>query len=271
MALGYHNTWLSRHLASIQDRSAMSLPFVRTALSAFGLDPAKRRERHDRIPEATAEDEAVLAIAARYSMSGRLRHWSLLQSVRYVVQKGIEGDIVECGVWKGGNLILCGLALKALGASRRIWGFDTFEGMSEPGEADHAIGKTEPAHLRWRNSQRDGVTDWSYAPYAEVERNYRAEVGDGNLTLVKGKVEDTLDRPENVPGTIAILRLDTDWYDSTKKELEVLYPRLQRGGLLVVDDYGHWAGAKKAVNEYFAGDPILLQRIDYTARVHVKV
>jgi hypothetical protein len=88
--------------------------------------------------------------------------------------------------------------------------------------------------------------------------------------LVRGPVEETL--PAAAPERLALLRLDTDWYASTRHELEHLYPRLVDGGVLIVDDYGHWQGARQAVDEYFAGTapPPLLHRIDYTARIGVK-
>ena len=93
----------------------------------------------------------------------------------------------------------------------------------------------------------------------------------GLVHLVKGRVEETI--PEHAPDSIAFLRLDTDWYESTKHELEHLFPRLSRHGVLIVDDYGHWKGARKAVDEYFAENKIkiLLSRVDYTGRVAVKL
>jgi hypothetical protein len=231
----------------------------------------KRQARRDAIPEAAPEDNAILDSAARYSQASRARLWSLLQAMQHIARAGVEGDIVECGVWKGGNLVLCGLMAKRLKLDRRIWGFDTFTGMSMPTDADVPLNGGETVHAKWQERQKTGgITDWAYAPYEEVERNFRTEVGTSNLTLVKGKVEDTLTQGANIPDKIAILRLDTDWYESTKVELDVLYPRLQKGGVLIIDDYGHWAGAKKAVDEYFATQPIWLHRIDYTGRLHVK-
>jgi hypothetical protein len=259
-----------RALRPGQHKKNMASRIINSMLRTVGLDPAKRRERRERIVEMTAEEQNILAVASRYSMTGQLRQWSLLQAMEHVARKGIEGDIVECGVWKGGNLILCGLMAKKLHLSKRIWGFDTFEGMSEPTAHDFTLDKAAAAITKWRERRKSGFTDWTYSPYEEVERNFRTEVGTADLRLVRGKVEDTLERPENIPGKIAILRLDTDWYESTRKELDVLYPRLQRGGVLIVDDYGHWAGAKKAVDEYFAGNPVWLHRIDYSARLHIK-
>jgi len=92
----------------------------------------------------------------------------------------------------------------------------------------------------------------------------------GRLHFVRGPVETTL--PEHAPERLALLRLDTDWYESTRHELQHLYPRLSEGGVLIVDDYGHWEGARRAVDEYFERHPPapLLNRIDYTGRIAVK-
>jgi O-methyltransferase len=86
---------------------------------------------------------------------------------------------------------------------------------------------------------------------------------------VKGKVEDTI--PANIPERIALLRLDTDFYRSTRHELEHLYPRLERGGVLIIDDYGAYVGARQATDEYFASRPFLLNRIDEHVRCGVKL
>ena len=235
-----------------------------------GRKPKRQRSIADVIPEASAEEIELLTIAARYSMTSTPRLWAVVQAMQHIARQRIEGDIVECGVWKGGNLILCALMAQKLGLARRIWGFDTFEGMAEPGEQDVRIGTSETFGAHWQAATRDGVTDWCYSPYEEVEQNFRKEVRAGDLRLVKGKVEDTLKDLANVPDKIALLRLDTDWYESTKSELDVLYPRLQPGGVLIIDDYGYWAGAKKAVDEYFGAAPLWLHRIDHTCRLAIK-
>jgi O-methyltransferase len=104
---------------------------------------------------------------------------------------------------------------------------------------------------------------------AEVQAAMRSTgYPEHQIGYVSGRVEETI--PESAPSEIALLRLDTDWYGSTRHELEHLYPRLVSGGVLIVDDYGHYAGARQAVDEYFAGRPILLARVDYTGRMAVK-
>jgi hypothetical protein len=180
---------------------------------------------------------------------------------------GIEGDIVECGVFRGGNMMLAKELCRDISVARRFYLFDTFSGMSEPTDDD--VSPVErPARETYQEVRRDTYTDWVYAPLEEVEENFRRNhLLDDSVFFIKGKVEDTLVDESQLPDRIALLRLDTDWYESTKIELEVLYPRLVSGGVLIIDDYGHWAGARKAVDEYFENEPVLLNRVDYTARL----
>ena len=220
--------------------------------------------------EATADESSMLAIAGRYSMTSKARLWATLQAMQHIAREKIDGDLVECGVWKGGNLVLFGLMAKKLGLTRTIWGYDTFEGMSAPTDEDVRISTAETAKEMLPSFTKNGVTEWCYSPYQEVEQNFRREVGDAPLKLIKGKVEDTLSVVSNIPDRIAILRLDTDWYESTRKELDVLYPRLEKGGVLIIDDYGYWAGSKKAVDEYFSDRSVWLHRVDHSCRLVIK-
>jgi predicted O-methyltransferase YrrM len=115
------------------------------------------------------------------------------------------------------------------------------------------------------------VNEWCFSPLEEVERNLRSTgIDPARLRFVEGKVEDTI--PATAPERISVLRLDTDWYESTWHELTHLYPRLSPGGVLIVDDYGHWQGAREAVDRYFGevAEPILLARTDYTGRIGVR-
>ena len=102
---------------------------------------------------------------------------------------------------------------------------------------------------------------------SKFDKNYQ-----NNLVFVKGKVEQTLEDEKNIPKKISLLRLDTDFYESTKKEMEILYPRLQNKGVLIIDDYGHWKGSKKAVDDYFKNDLNFkfFHRIDYASRLYIK-
>jgi hypothetical protein len=158
-------------------------------------------------------------------------------------------------------------------ADRDLYLFDTFQGMPAPTEDDVFSAYDGYSPMRhWRRRRRsDDANAWHYVPAEEVRAallstGYPAE----RIHLVEGRVEDTL--PASAPEAIALLRLDTDWYESTKHEMTHLYPRLSPGGVLLLDDYGHYEGARRAVDEYFAaeGGRPLLSRIDYTGRVGVK-
>jgi len=148
--------------------------------------------------------------------------------------------------------------------------FDTFAGMPAATEFDRRYDGVDAADLQAEYAKAGQI--WCHSPLDEVTRNMLGTgYPKGRIRFVKGKVEDTL--PEASPQTIALLRLDTDWYESTKHELVHLYPRLVTGGVLIVDDYGHWEGARRAVDEYIEASNlrILLARTDYTGRLAVKM
>ncbi len=193
------------------------------------------------------------------------------RAVKYVVANDIPGDFVECGVWKGGNTMMVAHTLMALGeSSRRIFLYDTFEGMSEPTEKDISY-REEGAVNEWNASQKNGYNDWCYSPIDEVRKNLESTGYPlDKIVFVKGKVEDTI--PGKVPDHIAILRLDTDWYESTFHELLHLFPLLSKGGFLIVDDYGYWKGAREAVDKYFEEHKvnIFMNRLDNSARGGIK-
>jgi hypothetical protein len=212
-------------------------------------------ERSDLPPAFLQEREHVAA----FSLVSIERDYALYESVRYIVAAGITGDIVECGVWAGGSAAMAARALQAMGAAdRRIWLYDTFGEFPHPGE-----------HDEWYDGgQGARQSPHTMAPsLEEVQRNMATTYHD-DVVFVKGRVEDTI--PAQAPTEIALLRLDTDWYGSTRHELEHLYPRLNNGGVLIVDDYGHYQGARRAVDEYFHNRPVLLNRIDYTGRLVIK-
>lgn len=225
-------------------------------------------------PKDFRDDEIETCEAVRpYTMTSRERVVSLVRAVRYVVGNGVEGDFVECGVWRGGSMMAVARTLLALGETGRdLHLFDTFEGMPAPTELDF---KTNEAHgvtsRKWRESQRGGHNDWCYASLEDVRS---AVLGTGypaeRIHFVKGKVEDTL--PGRAPRKIALLRLDTDFYESTRHEMLHLYPRLVAGGLFISDDYNTWEGARRAVDEYLAGRkiPLFLGRIDASGVMGVK-
>jgi O-methyltransferase len=197
--------------------------------------------------------------------------YGLWQSVRHLVRHGIAGDVVECGVWRGGSSQLAALAFTQAGdADRRFWLYDTFSGMSAPTERDRsAEGAATDLWTSLQGFRRERFL--AEASLEVVKATMRSTgVEPERVTFVEGKVEDTI--PATAPERIALLRLDTDWYESTRHELEHLWPRLSPGGVLIVDDYGHWAGAREAVDEFFAGrdDAPMLTRLDFTERIAIK-
>jgi hypothetical protein len=197
--------------------------------------------------------------------------YSMFQAARYIARARVGGEVVECGVWRGGSSMMAALTLVGEGdLDRRFWLYDTFEGMPEPGDEDFGL-HGEDAHAEWQRNQRCSINEWCYAPLEEVIANLLVTgLRRDQLELVEGKVEDTI--PARVPERIALLRLDTDWYESTYHELFHLFPLLSPGGVLVLDDYGHWGGVRNAVDRYLEehGIHLLLNRIDYAGRLAIK-
>jgi hypothetical protein len=206
-----------------------------------------------------------------FTMTSPERVKALWDAVLYVVRAQIPGSIVECGVWRGGSMMVAALALQSdRETDRDLYLFDTFQGMVEPGPHDLRHDDVHAADIL-SEPEIPGGTPWrAVSTLDEVQRNMRS-VGypDERIHYVEGRVEDTV--PQEAPHEIAILRLDTDWYESTKHELVHLFPRIAPGGVLIIDDYDFWQGAKRAVDEYFreTAVPILLMRIDEEARLAV--
>jgi O-methyltransferase len=242
--------------------------------------PLNRNKRSRRkvvkFPIELSEDELKIVahvIDNRLSMTSPERLFTTIMACRHAVDRHIEGDFVECGVWRGGNAMLAAAVLKANGSGRKLYLYDTFEGMTAPSDEDTALRDGARARDLYLERRRDTHNEWCYASIEDVKSNFlRAGLLDENVVFVKGDVLQTLQDERNIPRKIAVLRLDTDWYESTRRELEVLYPRLSVGGVLILDDYGYWAGAKKATDEYFAanGHRPFLQYIDHEGRVGVK-
>jgi O-methyltransferase len=244
---------------------------VKAALERGGWELSRTADREiEALADLTEADREIVSRVNPYTMTSMARRASLLGAVDHIVRRRIAGDIVECGVWRGGSMMAVALALIARGdTSRHLFLYDTFEGMSEPTEDDRSVsGESAKAQMA-RTPRGQGV--WCQAGLDDVRTNlgstgYPLE----RIHFIQGKVEDTV--PQTVPQRIALLRLDTDWYESTRHELAHLYPLLAPHGILIVDDYGHWQGAKRAVDEYFAHSavPVYLHRVDYTARLVVK-
>jgi len=209
-----------------------------------------------------------------YTMTSLERVYALKTAVQYLVNNNIRGSYVECGVWKGGSCMMIANTLMQLNAlSEEIWLYDTFSGMTNPTNEDIEIETNLKGMelLDNINKSTDKFNMWAYAPKDIVIKNMESTgFPTDKIKYIQGKVEETL--IQHRPSKIALLRLDTDWYESTKKELEDLYPLLVNGGVLIIDDYGHFEGAKKAVDEYFKkiNQYPLMHRIDYSGRLIIK-
>jgi O-methyltransferase len=203
-----------------------------------------------------------------YTLTPPDRIMGLINAVRYVAQAGIEGDIAECGVWRGGSMMIAARTLLDEGDTSRVLHlYDTFEYM--PPAEDRDIDFNGRAAKEYY-PKLVGLPEYAFLPLEDVQAALEATGYPADqLRLIKGLVEDTL--PEHAPEKLALLRLDTDLYRSTKHELECLFPRIVEGGVLIIDDYGHFWGARDAVDEYFAerGIRILLNRMDYSGRLAI--
>lgn len=223
-------------------------------------------------PDFTSDHRSIIRAARPYTMTSPERLYSLLEAVRYIVQNQIPGAVVECGVWRGGSMMAAALMLSQLDrADRELYLFDTFNGMPKPKSVDRTYDGTAGGEIFEDLQTGDDCSDYCRASLDEVQEVLKSSnYPMSNVHFIKGKVEETV--PEYAPTPIALLRLDTDWYDSTKHELSHLFPRLSHGGVLIIDDYGHWHGCRKAVDEYFshADRRIYLARIDYTGRIGIK-
>lgn len=222
-------------------------------------------------------ERAILSRVRPLTMTSIERILATIDATRYVASRGVPGSLVECGVWRGGSVLAMILTLQNLGIDDRdIYLYDTFAGMTEPTAVD-VSAQDGPALPAWKEAAAQGrrAWDWAFAPDVYGLEQVRTAVlssgyPESRMHFVAGPVEETI--PGVAPNSIALVRLDTDWYESTRHELVHLYPRLESHGVLLIDDYGHWRGARRAVDEYFSEHPPrpMLGRIDYTGRIALK-
>jgi O-methyltransferase len=198
--------------------------------------------------------------------------YTTYKAAKYLLANNIAGDFVESGVYEGAQCAFLSLALQRLGgADRMIYLYDTYEGMPQPTAKDLDLNKQEAAIEKFNRLQQGGVSEWNSCSLDQVRSNVLATGYDeSKLRFVQGKVQDSL--REVYPENIAFLRLDTDFYESTQAEMNVLFPRLASGGVFIVDGYGRWAGQQQAVDEHLAEHGIepLLLRSGYNDWVAIK-
>ncbi len=258
----------------MSDVRILARRFTQSALGRYGysLQPldASAAESEWGLSDS---DRLIVRIACRYSMAGTRRMAALVSSVEYCIREGIQGDFVECGVWRGGSALAIALKLEQMGVTdRNLWLYDTFEGMTAPGalDVDAATGSEADALMRL-TEVGDGNNVWAFATLDEVRKTLSLSAYPvSRFIFVVGDVTTTL--ASQAPERVSLLRLDTDFYDSTKTEMEILYPRVSSRGLVIIDDYGHWQGARAAVDEFLApmSTRPLMVPLDYTGRLLLK-
>ena len=220
----------------------------------------------------TKEEQEVFSKVQPFTATSIERVVGLINAIEYLTKNKIEGDFVECGVWRGGSMMAAMLALLRLGdTSRHFHLFDTYEGMTPPTSKDVTSDGAKAADLLAGSGSQKRNGYWCYASLEDVQRNvFSTGYPQEKIHFIKGPVEETL--PAHAPKHIALLRLDTDWYESTKHELVHLYPNLCQGGVLILDDYGYWQGSRRAVDEYLNDLKFkpLLNKLDGPGRISVK-
>ena len=255
---------------------------VNKVLNVFGRELRKVKKRRKGVPtfydeydmglgyDLETEANEGIKIVRKNTMMPYVNLLTLYEQAVYCENNNIEGDFVECGVWKGGSTMAAALSLMDEGqTNRKLYLYDTFDGMSEPTEADRSYQGVSAATIL--ESSAAGEEFWCRSPIEEVKANLDSTgYPSDKVHYIKGKVEETI--PGSLPGKISVLRLDTDWYESTKHELTHLFPLLVEGGFLIIDDYGFWEGARKAVDEFFeaSSKKYFLHRIDSTGRLIIK-
>lgn len=247
--------------------------FIRKQLHKAGYDIVKTEKTSVWPEDFETLHQQVVSKVQPYTMTSPERIYGLIEAVKYITKHQISGDIVECGVWKGGSMLAVAETLLQIGDStRKLFLYDTFEGMPPPTKDDVSYNDEAAQALLDQDADKASSNVWAYSTLETVQRTMSLSTYPSqNISYVRGKVEDTI--PGTIPEQIALLRLDTDWYESTRHEMIHLFPRLVKGGVLIIDDYGFWKGARKAIDEYLEENNIqlLLNRLDFTGRIGVKL
>ena len=252
------------------------LRYLKRFLFSKGITVSRNRSKTNSSPvELDASDLEIINYvrAANLSMGSYDNLYTTALACKHVIEMEIEGDFVECGVYRGGHSIIAAEIFNRYGVEKKVYLFDTFKGMTEPTSNDFSLGSGLPARIKYNNRKYKDHVDWAYCSLIEVKKNFiDAKLMHNNIIFVEGDVLQTIPSKVNSPASISFLRLDTDWYESTKIELEFFYPILSKNGILVVDDYGSWAGSRKATEEYFTNKhKPFLSLIEGGARVGIKI
>jgi O-methyltransferase len=181
-------------------------------------------------------------------------------AITYILKNNIEGAIIECGVGDGHFEHIWINELMKHNTLRDIYLYDTFKGLVAPSEYDYTCKDArlytmnqDEVYNTWKSHIiNEEINGWCYSPLDYV-RNKLNSTGypENNLHYIVGNVMETLKDKTKIPEKIAILRLDTDWYESSKYELEQMYDNVVIGGVIIFDDYYHWDGQRRATDDFF--------------------
>jgi O-methyltransferase len=239
---------------------------VRRFFRAFGYEIMRMGSDY------TKEEREIFSKVHLFTATSIERVAGLMQAIEYLTKNKIGGAIVECGVWRGGSMMAAMLALLRMGdTTRHFYLFDTYEGMPPPTSKDVTTGGANATDLLAAYGKETEHNYWCIASLEDVQRNvFSTGYPHEKIHFIKGRVEETL--PMQAPRDVALLRLDTDWYESTKHEIMHLYPNLCQHGVLILDDYGYWQGSRQAVDEYLNGLRFkpLLSKLDGSGRIAIK-
>ena len=247
-------------IKNFKDEKALRKFKRKTKLLPFELDDSERKLIYE-IREKNL------------SMCSYERLAATAMACKYICKNNKKAIFVECGVWRGGNGIIAATIFKKYKIPYKIYLFDTFKGMTKPTKEDKKINGNQLALKFYNIYKRRTHNDWCYAAIEEVKDNFKKYgLFNKNIFFIEGDITKTLKQLNNIPNIISILRIDTNWYKSTKIILEKLYPKLKIGGILLSNDYAYWSGSKKAIDDYFhkKSNQPYFQYVDQSGRTAIK-
>lgn len=235
----------------------------------FGYELKRKNNFNDRwgnfVAELNDDRKKQIKYFQEITLASEVNLWSIYQSLKYINDENIEGDIVECGVYNGNTMAFIGEISDEFNLNKKIWGYDTFDGFVENSFTDKDIDFKTGKKVIYDSSD-------IYYSLNEVKNNIKQNNNKNfqKYIFIEGNILETLNIKENFPNKISFLRLDTDIYKTTKKQLEILYDKLVPGGVLHIDDYGICPGVKTAVDNFFSNKNIWLHRVDMACRYLIK-
>ncbi len=252
-------------------RQSFAKKLIKKIFDKFGFEIKRKNNWYDRhrdsVVEINKNIEKIISRSSKLINSSLPNQWGIIQSLQHIKNHKIKGDIVETGVFHGGGLVLINETLKYLKLKKNIWGYDTFQGVPNQNfKYDKLLGQKKKIKLEDQQNENKDL----YPDIYKVKKYLKSNGFSKIPKLVKGDTRKTLKTKKNIPKKIAFLRLDTDFYESTLNELKTFFPLISKNGVLMIDDYGHHLGCKKAVDEYFKNKNLWIHRIDYTARLIIK-